>query len=186
MKKRIVAVLLAACMALPLTACGGKKDEIGSFGATSDKLITALRKDLTAKGYEDMFAADPEPEKIAAQDSAPETLRRSYTAPGMVFEVYSLAGNDNVYQAVLMVEKTELKTDAEKESLDVMLDLFTTGFEKKEREKLFEDLSLPDTEDGIDEQATGTEADWVYFTEDGFLLISATSLEYMESVNGGK
>ncbi|MGN1008546.1 MAG: hypothetical protein ACI4PV_06330 [Butyricicoccus sp.] len=183
MKKRIVAALLAVCMALTLTACGGKKDNIGSFGATSDKLITALRKDLTAKGYEEMFAEDPEPEKLAASDGAPETVRRSYIAPGMVFEVYSLASNDEVYQAVLMVDKTELKTDAEKESLDIMLDLFTTGFEKKEREKLFEDLSLPDTEDGIDKQATGTEANWVYFTEDGFLLISATSIEYAESID---
>lgn len=57
-----------------------------------------------------MFAKDPEAEKIAAEDGAPQALRRSYFAPGMVFEIYSLAENDEVYQAVLMVEKTELKT----------------------------------------------------------------------------
>lgn len=85
-----------------------------------------------------------------------------------------------------MVEKTELKTGQEKQSLDVMLDLFTSGFEKREREKLYENLSLPDTEDGIDKQAKGTEANWVYFVEDGFLMISATSLDYVASVYEGK
>lgn len=184
MKKRMLAALLAVCMALTLTACGGKKDEIGSFEGTSDKLVGALRKDLEYKGFEDMFTKNPEPEKIPADGDAPAALRRSYTAPGMVFEVYSLAENDNVYQAVLMVEKTQLKTDREKESLDVMIDLFTSAFERKEREELFEELSLPSTEDGIDEQTEGTEANWVYFTEDGFLLLSATSLNYVESVHG--
>lgn len=184
MKKRMLAALLAACMALTLTACGGKKDEIGSFEGTSDKLIGALRKDLAYKEIEGMFTEDPEPEKLAADGDAPAALRRSYTAPGMVFEVYSLAESDNVYQAVLMVEKNELKTDAEKKSLDVMIDLFTSAFEREERETLFEELSLPSTEDGIDEQTAGTEANWTYFTEDGFLLLSATSLDYVESVYG--
>lgn len=186
MKKRILTVLLAVCMALTLTACGAKKDEVGTFGATSDKLIDALRQDLETKGYGDMFAKDPEVEKIAAEGGAPKALRRSYFAPGMVFEIYSLAENDEVYQAVLMVEKTELKTGQEKQSLDVMLDLFTSGFEKREREKLYENLSLPDTEDGIDKQAKGTEANWVYFVEDGFLMISATSLDYVASVYEGE
>ena len=179
MKKRILAALLAACMALTLTACGGAEEgEIGSFGGTSGKLVEALRKDLARTGYEEMFAEEPEAEELAATDTAPAALRRSYTARGMTFEVYSLAESDEVYQAVLMADKQE----ADPEALDLMLDLFTDAFEQKEREELFEALSLPSTDDGIDKQAVGTIANWMYAVSDGFLTISATSLDYTKSL----
>lgn len=183
MKKKILVAVLSLCLLLPLCACGKgvKKTEIGSFEGTSSQLIVALRKDLVYYGYEDMFQENPEPEAIPASGSAPEGLCRRYLAQGISFEIYSLKETDEVYEAVLKADKDALTTEKDRQALALMIDLITDAFEQKEREELFEALSLPDFSDGTDKQAKGTLADWDYSVADGQLVLRATSLEYLES-----
>ena len=183
MKKKILAAVLSVCLLLPLCACGkgAKKTETGSFEGTSSQLVIALRKDLVYYGYEDMFQEDPEPEAIPESGNAPEGLCRRYLTQGISFEVYSLKETDEVYEAILKADKNALATQKDQEALTLMIDLVTDAFEQKEREELFEALSLPDVNDGIDKQAKGTIADWKYSVVDGQLVLRATSVEYLES-----
>lgn len=175
-KKKIAAALL--CVLL-LMGCSKET----TFGGTTDRLIAALRTDLTANGYAEWFSEDAETTEAAVDEGKPKALYRSYTAPGMTFNVFSLKENDEVYEAELTIQKEQLLAGHEKEIIDMMLDLFTDAFERRKRDELYDTLSLTEAaeESEADKNATGTLAEWAYFIKDGVLTIRATALGYLEA-----
>lgn len=180
MKKRIFAVLLVV-LSLMLTACGQK--EYGSFGQKADQVVARLKTSLGEAGYTDMFTEEPEEENMPGDGDTPDSIRRTYLAPGMVLETYSLQSDNQLYQMVLMVEKSALDTPQREQSLEYTLDWLVDTFEHDDPDTVRQALGLPDTAEGIDAQTEGTHANWTYFSEDGFLFLSATAKDYVASLD---
>ncbi len=180
--KRIQKMLLAAVLLAGLLAACGEEQTYGSFSMPADEAVAALQTDLEQAGYAGLFADTPEQEDVEGDSDRPDSLRRTYLAEGMVLETYSLAQDSQLYQIVLMAEMQAM--EGREEVLQQTFDWFVRTFESQDGQALREELNLSSLEDGADAQAEGTDANWIYFIEDGFLFLSVTSRDYVESVEG--
>lgn len=182
--KRLLQIVLCLTLVLLCTAGCGKKKEAGSFEGTYSQLMDAMRTDLDTAGDQDVFASEPTSREAAADGKQPAAKILTYKMladTDAEMDVYTLSKNDEVYQVTLRADMNALSR-AQQEKLATVVDLLTQAFERKEREKLWEELHLPLTGDAIAAETAGTMASWSCTVEDGKLTLTATALAYLEYV----